>query len=230
LAQTASADLLQASADDQARYAEQATMINRNSLLRALRAFNDAVNNYTGGWQPQLSLELAFIESLQEPEPVQMVAQASFASPTPAPQKKESVENFERAKPSPKGAPPAIAASVVQAKWGDAQRLIFQNSHNASEVIVNLPNLMEYTKVVAVEGNTVIVGVQTQIYLDKLSDDTRVKWVERAISNVTNTKNLRIRYILMSEAENFSSGENTLSDDPLIQEGLGLGGQIREED
>jgi DNA polymerase-3 subunit gamma/tau len=230
LAQTASADLLQASADDQARFAEQATMINRNTLLRALRAFNDAVNNYTGGWQPQLSLELAFIESLQEPEPVQMMAQASFSSPVPAPQKKESIENFERAKPSPKGAPAVIAASQVQAKWGDAQRLIFQNSHNASEVIVNLPNLMEYTKVVAVEGNTVIVGVQTQIYLDKLSDDTRVKWVERAISNVTNTKNLRIRYILMAEAENFSSGESTLSDDPLIQEGLGLGGQIREDD
>jgi len=124
-----------------------------------------------------------------------------------------------------------IAASAVQAKWGDAQRLIFQNSHNASEVIVNLPNLMEFCKVVGVEGNTVIVGVQAPLYLEKLNDNVRVKWVERAISNVTNTKDLRVRYILMSEAENFSSNEdNNLSDDPLIQEGLGLGGQIREED
>lgn len=229
LAQTASADLLQASQDDQARYAEQAKMISRNALLRALRAFNDAVNNYTGGWQPQLSLELAFIESLSEPEPVQM-AQLSFGNQAPAaPQKKESIENFERAKPSPKGTPPLIAASVVQAKWGEAQRLIFQNSHNASEVIVNLPNLMEYCKVVAVEGNTVIISVQTQIYLDKLSDETRVKWVERAISNVTKTKDLRVRYILMADADNYASSENTLSDDPLIQEGLGLGGQIRED-
>src|SRR6185369_1299285 len=97
LAQTASADLLQASSDDQARFAEQAQMISRSALLRALRAFNDAVNNYTGGWQPQLSLELALIESLQEPEAVQYVAQSSFGSPAPAPQKKETVEGYERA-------------------------------------------------------------------------------------------------------------------------------------
>lgn len=230
LAQTASADLLQASQDDQAHFAEQAKMISRNALLRALRAFNDAVNNYTGGWQPQLSLELALIESLQEPEAVQYVAQASMGSPAPAqqPQKKESIENFERAKPSPKGTPPVISPSVVQAKWPEAQRLVFQHSHNASELIVNLPNLMEFCKVVTVEGNQVILAVQTQIYLDKLSEKTRLAWVERAISKVTDTP-LRVRYILADEADSFSKSENDLSDDPLIQEGLGLGGQIREE-
>ena len=56
LAQTASADLLQASQDDKELFDQQAQSISRSSLLRAVRAFNDAVNNYTGGWQPQLVL------------------------------------------------------------------------------------------------------------------------------------------------------------------------------
>lgn len=228
LAQTASADLLQASQDDQALFDQQSRMISRAALLRALRAFNDAVNNYTGGWQPQLALELALIESLQEPEvQVQYVQQGAAAQPA---QKRETVDDYERAKPSEPGAPPVIAPAIIQSKWLDAQRLIFQHSHNAGDTIVNLPNLMEYAKVVTVEGNMVTMGVQQQLYLEKLMDETRIRWVERAISRVTDTQ-LRVRYVLIDDMENiYHDPVDDLSDDPVIQEGLGLGGQIREED
>lgn len=232
LAQTASADLLQASQDDQALFAEQAQKINHSTLLRTVRAFNEAVNNYTGGWQPQLALELALIESLQNPEPVQYVAQApSGSAKKAAPQQKEDIaETFERAELSASGSPPVIASSVVQGKWIDAQRLIFQHSHSdKSGKVVNLPNLMEHTNVVSVDGNQVIVGVSNQIYMDKLNDETRIKWVERAISSVTDEQ-LRVRYVLIDEAEAIDySDDANVTDDPLIQEGLELGGQIRED-
>ncbi len=229
LAQTASADLLQASQDDKELFAQQAEMISRSSLLRAVKAFNEAVNNYTGGWQPQLALELALIESLQEPEvQVQYVQQSGTGASAPQ-EKKERAADFERAELSAPGTPPVISPSAVQAKWIDAQRLIFQHSHNAGDLIVNLPNLMEYAKVVAVDGNLVTMGVSNQIYLDKLTDETRIRWVERAISNVTGQQ-LRLRYIRVEEGETIQhSAEDELADDPLIQEGLGLGGQIREE-
>ena len=101
LAQTASADLLDASADDRELFGQQATMIMKSQLLRAVRAFNDAVNNYTGGWQPQLALELALIESLQEPE-VQVVQQVVQQPTYPSQQTlaqtaPESVASYERA-------------------------------------------------------------------------------------------------------------------------------------
>lgn len=231
LAQTASADLLQASQDDQELFDQQAQMISRSTLLRTVKAFNEAVNNYTGGWQPQLALELALIESLQEPEvQVQYVAQSDAKAKDAPQQKKETASDFERAELSKPGTPPIIAPSKVQDKWVDAQRLIFQHSHNAGDLIVNLPNLMEFANVVSVDGNLVTMGVSNQIYLKKLNEETRLKWVERAISNVTDEK-LRIRYVLLGEGDVIQhSSDDELADDPLIQEGLGLGGQIRDDD
>lgn len=230
LAQTASADLLQASQDDQDLFDQQAQMISRGMLLTTVRAFNEAVNNYTGGWQPQLALELALIESLQEPAvQVQYVQQAGQETKSVPQQKKEIAADFERAELSAPGTPPILAPSKVQEKWVDAQRLIFQHSHSAGDLIVNLPNLMEYASVVSVDGNLVIMGVSNQIYLKKLNDETRIRWVERAISNVTNEK-LRVRYVLQDEADAIQhTTQDDLADDPLIQEGLGLGGQIRDD-
>lgn len=229
LAQTASADLLQASQDDKQRFTQQANMMSRSKLLRAVRAFNEAVNNYTGGWQPQLALELALIESLQEPEIRPMQPGEATQTEDKSQQKKETTADFERAELAEPGTPPVVPPSVVQGKWVDAQRLIFQHSHNAGDLIVNLPNLMEYAKVVTVDGNLVTMAVTNQIYLEKLSDDTRVRWVERAISNVTD-KQLRVRYVLWDESTmGQQRADDDPSDDPLIQEALGLGGQIRDD-
>ena len=58
-----------------ARLHDQAAAFGRKALLAAIRAFNGAVQDWQGGWQPQLPLELAFVESIKpviedEPEPV----------------------------------------------------------------------------------------------------------------------------------------------------------------
>ena len=63
LTQTSSADLIEASQEDRALCEELAEAISRSRLLKTIRTFNEAVNNYTGGWQPQLALELALVES-----------------------------------------------------------------------------------------------------------------------------------------------------------------------
>jgi DNA polymerase-3 subunit gamma/tau len=240
LAQTASADLLDASADDREIYTQQGQMISKGHLLRAVRSFNDAVNNYTGGWQPQLALELALIESLQEPEVqvIQQVVQQPQAALGTPPAKKatqdnlESVANYERAAPTKPGTPPLVALSLVKEKWMEAQRLIFSNTHKATgstgELVVNLPNLMDYAHVQSVEGNQVIVAVAQKFYFDKLTEPTRVAWVERAISRVTDA-HLRVRYILSDEVDSGNITNTDLLDDPLIQEGLELGGQIQDD-
>lgn len=237
LAQTASADLLDVSLDDQQLFAQQAGMTSRSDLLRALRAFNEAVNNYTGGWQPQLALELALIESLQAPEVPMVAAQPMFqAAPpqaqAPQPQTTPEAETFERATATEPGTPAVISPGVVQSRWQAAQTLIFNNTSKAGQekfgVVVNLPNLMDQARVLSVEGNMVTLGVSSQIFVEKLMDETRLAWVERAISRVTDTK-LRVRYVV-AEAGDIPEYTTTEIDDPLIQEGIELGGQIRDHD
>jgi len=85
LAQTSSADLIEASDEMRQVYAEQATLINKTDLLKAIRAFNDAVNDQRSGWQPQLALELALIESTSgrgaAPAPSSSTEAVSTSSP-----------------------------------------------------------------------------------------------------------------------------------------------------
>ena len=112
LAQTASVDLVEASQEERATYGAMAQRFSRARLLNSIRAFNSAVNNYTGGWQPQLSLELALIEVLQSEEaPVTQAAAtqpvATHQSSPPAsnaPQSRSiNGEDYERALASTAG-------------------------------------------------------------------------------------------------------------------------------
>ncbi len=74
---------------------EQAEAIGRKELLAAIRTFNTAVQEWQGGWQAQLPLELAFLESIKpvvEDEPARRLrphagrsAEADRARPTARP-------------------------------------------------------------------------------------------------------------------------------------------------
>jgi DNA polymerase-3 subunit gamma/tau len=51
------------------RLRDQATAFSRRQLIRAVRLFNRAAQEAKGGWQPQLPLEMAFVEALLPREP-----------------------------------------------------------------------------------------------------------------------------------------------------------------
>ena len=80
--------------------------------------------------------------------------------------------------------PRILTTDTVHSAWVEAQRLIFEHSFSAGDLIVNLPNLMEYAKVKRIEDSVVICTVSNKIYLEKLNSDIRVKWVERALSRL----------------------------------------------
>ena len=85
LTQTASAELVEASQEGIARCStSRRGMIGRGALLHALRAFNESVNDYRGGWQPQLGLELALVESVSGPQQTYI---APVAQPEQSPTK-----------------------------------------------------------------------------------------------------------------------------------------------
>jgi DNA polymerase-3 subunit gamma/tau len=47
---------------------DQAAVFSRRQLVRAVQLFNEAAREAKGGWQPQLPLEIAFIEAVLAPE------------------------------------------------------------------------------------------------------------------------------------------------------------------
>lgn len=240
LAQTASADLVEASEEDQQMFDQLAGAISRRRLLKSIRAFNDAVNNYTGGWQPQLALELALIESLQEDE-VQVVQQV--VNQTQAPNKRplsrserakladqESSDegtadesDFERAEESAPGEPPIYSARKIRESWSEILAQTFRYNKN-------IPPLLQHAHVRTIDGNRLILGVLTQIFEQKISDPQRVKVIEQSIFDIHEVK-LRVDVRLVDSTdvpadESYSNGDD---DDPLIDEVVNnLGGELEE--
>src|SRR5512139_3887467 len=105
-------------AEQRATFNSQAEQLELDRLTRAIKLFNQAALDLRGGWQPQLPLELALIESLQQPvaSPISAPTPTSVRKPTTvAPQPQPATPKApepEPVKPQPvlKPASPKVAA------------------------------------------------------------------------------------------------------------------------
>ncbi|MCY3779754.1 MAG: DNA polymerase III subunit gamma/tau [Chloroflexi bacterium] len=234
LAQTATADLIEATQEEQARYDALAKRIERARLLKAIRAFNAAVNNYTGGWQPQLSLELAYIGILQQDIAATSPATPPHAAQTPRPhmragQRKTSAghtvadEDFERATASQPGETPVFSVATIRQGWID----ILTQVHRYNR---NIPALLEHAHVRLIDGNRLILGVPTEIFKQKIVEPKRAKVIEQAIFDLHEVKlrvEVRVSDSVLEHDESAPAEEPTV-DDPLIAAGKELGGVVDE--
>ena len=71
-------------AEQRATYNAQAERLELDRLTRAIKLFNQAALDLRGGWQPQLPLELALVEALQQPAAPLMSASACCSCDTKA--------------------------------------------------------------------------------------------------------------------------------------------------
>ena len=225
LTQTASADLIEASQEDRALCAELAEAISRSRLLKTIRRFNEAVNSYTGGWQPQLELELALVESLHVEASHSNVYQpgsAAQAGNTPETAPEAAPETaYERVEGSAPGEPPAYSVGKIQNGWME----ILTQVHRYSR---NLPPLLEHAHVRAIEGNRLILGVQTEFFRTKIAAPERAQVIEQAIFDLHEVKlRLEARVVEGAAPPPESRGQRRPeTEDPLIAAGKALGGVV----
>lgn len=227
LTQTAGADLVEASNEEREGYERQAGLIGRNALLRAIRLFNEAVNEYKGGWQPQLPLELAFIESLKTPEePVQQAAvnaaRPAQTAPVPAPVSEPEPE----VEATPPGTPPIVQPADVTQRWNDMLRALSRYSSSA-------PGVVQHFRVQRVDGNQLFICTDNEFYFGRLNGQReKLQVIERALYDV---HQVRVR-IMVALVENFDQANKTTSsatmpmDDPILSLGAQLGAEIKPKD
>lgn len=216
LTQTASVDLIEASAEDRVMYQEQADSVSRGLLLRALRAFNEAVNDAGGGWQPQLALEVALIETLTTPEPV-------YATPAaaPAPVRPESgLPDMPPAEPMDTRQPALVAIDAVRGHWQEMLGLMGRHNQAAPATVAQF-------RPVRVEGNVVVIGSDKPMLIEKLQRPESIRFLEWALSSV-HKQQLRVKVISLDS----SDGPVTEIDmnDPLVTMGRELGAEINPID
>jgi DNA polymerase III subunit gamma/tau len=251
LAQTASADLIVASNEERQLYTEQAKQIDRASLLRAIRAFNEAVTQYRGGWQPQLMLELALVESVRGGETVR--AEASPAGTTAAPARgfdpthgedlhslvqqlvaqemskrgMKAVVSADPDLPEPQGVmlPTGTAPTLemVKAGWGDMLRHLFIINKSA-------PDLVQTFRPLRVDGHKIVLATDDAIAHQKfqpsdVNGGKRVRAVEMAFEKQHQAR-VSVEVILVDDLNTMS--QQTEHDDPIIKFAVEeLGGQVK---
>lgn len=215
------ASIIEASPDERALFQQQARQFERGRLVRTIRAFNEAVNNFKGGWQPQLSLELALIESFQQPEVV-MVQQAGATQPT-----QQQAAPPAELPPVKQDASPVVQSAAINEKWERVLRALHTYSKTG-------PDVMKNFRVQRVEGNTVFLCVDNEAFFNLISPFPKKREaVERALGDVFRQRFV-VQVVLVSEVEMeaIKSGAGSQSSpidvsDSLLSTGIELGAEVK---
>jgi DNA polymerase III subunit gamma/tau len=212
LAQISGAEVVDASDEMRALYAEQASQIDRRRLLKALRNFNDAVSDLRGGWQPQLPLEIAIIESTQ---PVQaeeaQPARVEAAAPAPKPQPAKP------APPSSSNAPAQVSEVFVriQRDWPDFVK-------NSKRYGATLPALLEWCEPYQLDGEVLTLTLRHGGLLPKIQSDHNMEPLLKALEEMAGQR-LSVKITVVGE----SRAAGLENDDELDHYGVShLGGEI----
>jgi DNA polymerase-3 subunit gamma/tau len=225
LVKMAGDDLVDATEERRAILGQQADAIGRKALLAAIRAFNAAIQDWQGGWQPQLPLELAFLESIRpvaedEPEPAPR-------PPTPTRTQDDLPPPVEHDSPAP--APPpspsaAIRVADVRSQWGQVQK-IAKRHHPA------LPALLEHAAPRDVRGDTLILGVRVDIFKKKLDTPETRAALESALGEALEVP-LHVKVVIVQEAgQHDQAVDDLLAQDDVLAFGVNeLGGEITDLD
>ena len=243
LLQAAGADLaLEITTDHKNALLAQAQRAPRQQLIAAIKRFNDAALHPASSWQPQLPLELAFIEMLPAAPAPDYIApirtesaspeqHAAEAAPAATPESKsepvfDEVDEFESEvvgetavfrEPEPVSQPTHnLTLETFQTQWPAMMAQIGQQNKN-------LPALLAMSKPLAVEVDTLILGFDYPIFKKKFDDTPgAAKEMGELFSSLLKTK-CNVRCVVTSE---YTVPISKVEFQALAEE---LGGIVREE-
>ena len=181
---------LEATPEQKTEMLAQAQRALRQGLIEAIKRFNEAALVAAGSWQPQLPLEMAFIELLPDAAlPSGTAVPGAEAKPVAAPIPETVAPKSEEAAPKKKKkdaavAPPTkeqpedkstaesavspMAATPLQVK--EVQAVWAQLVSQSGEKIKNLPALLNMGKPLAAEGRTLVIGFDYPLFKDKFDN------------------------------------------------------------
>jgi DNA polymerase-3 subunit gamma/tau len=208
-------------------------------LLDAVRAFNQAASDLRGGWQPQLPLELAFLESVAAqqgqppsetaPQPAGQIAtpppeeppsapQGIEARPEPAP--KPRAKRATREPPPPPAPPPdtpGLALADVHARWGEVLSASRARAPQAQA-------LLRSSQLARVEGDVVVLRVESDVLQNMLERSSNREDIEAALQQV-----FGCHLLIRCEIGQPSEIDDLLAGDEVIARAVNeLGGEVAD--
>lgn len=177
LIQMGNSDQVEATADVKKQMQAHARSFSTSDVLRMMKAFNNAAVDLRGGWQPSLSLELALAEVLDAPAESSPIAAPPQTTPKPAlVSRAESQPQVEK-----EAAPSPVEKSAVGA--GEVIKAWKHLSASLPKSQANLAALMNSVRMIDVQGNTLILGLASDVLVSKLDKPDQIETIRKLVKD-----------------------------------------------
>ncbi len=176
LIQMGNAEQVEATREVKTQMEAHAKAFSTSDVLRMMKIFNNAATDLRGGWQPSLSLELALAEVIDAPAEVVQVA--APPQPKPKPVSAPAAES----KPEVKSEPhlvvesPAINSNDIVKAWKPLINAL-------PKAQANLGALMNSVRNIDVQGKTLILGMASDVLVEKLNKPDQIETIQRLIKD-----------------------------------------------
>ena len=214
---------------------QQAQHAHRQQLIEALRQFNEAASAPSISWQPQLPLELAFIELLPAGNDASLFGSASQGTPTektqapqdtlaePGVQPQASPRAPEKRRPevpgSMTGIEQPISMALVTERWPKLRELVGKRDKN-------LPGILASVTPLAVEGDVLILGFGFPILKEKFDNQKGANGIVADAMGQLLETDCQIRTVVTDQYE-IVAAESPIDDDEFAALADELGGIVR---
>src|SRR5688572_15308228 len=186
LIQMGNIDQVEATREVKTQMDAHAKAFSSADVLRMMKIFNTAATDLRGGWQPSLSLELAFAEVLEAPAETAPIATTRQTKPQPAtapkaepkPEVKSDVSSKEgAAKVEPQTQEKAIlnAGDIVKA-WKPLAATL-PKSH------ANLSALLNSVRMIDIQGKTLVLGLASDVLVSKIDKPDQIEMIQKLIKD-----------------------------------------------
>jgi hypothetical protein len=192
-----------------------------------MKTFNNAATDLRGGWQPSLSLELALAEVLDAPA-------------TPAPQAAVAVQQKSQpaitASPSVGGTEGGTALATTNKDESQTWQPAEKSSVDAGDIIkawkrmsaalpknqANLSALMNSVKMIDVQGQTLVLGLASDVLVSKINQPDQIELIQRLIEDEFGVE-LNVKCVVTTAKGKIPPD---ISQDGMVAAAIRHGGQI----
>jgi DNA polymerase III subunit gamma/tau len=197
-------------------------------VLRMMKIFNNAATDLRGGWQPSLSLELALAEVLDSPS-----ESPQPAAPRQTPPKPVSAPAAE-SKPDAALSGATRQRSAVEAQVEEKPALNSNDILKAWKPLIatlpkaqaNLGALMNSIKMIDVQGKTLILGMASDVLVEKLNKPDQIEIIQRLIKDHFHV-DLSVRCVVTNAKGKLPTH---VSQDGMVAAAIQHGGEIVDMD
>lgn len=176
LIQMGNAEQVEATREVKTQMEAHAKAFNTSDVLRMMKIFNNAATDLRGGWQPSLSLELALAEVIDAPAEIASIAVAPQPKPKPvsAPVAESKPEVKTEAQPIVET--PAINSNDIVKAWKPLIATLPKTN-------ATLSGLMNSVRNIDVQGKTLILGMASDVLVEKLNKPDQIETIQRLIKD-----------------------------------------------